>query len=73
MKTCVDKEEVPGDHQASQGCRDKVHIGEAQVQRPHQDLTKRKQKISHSEMNINAPQILIETKLTSAQVKKVYL
>jgi hypothetical protein len=42
MKTCVDKEEVPGDHQASQGCRDKVHIGEAQVQRPHQDLTKRK-------------------------------
>jgi hypothetical protein len=42
MKTCVDKEEVPGDHQAGQGCRDKVHIGEAQVQRPHQDLTKRK-------------------------------
>jgi hypothetical protein len=42
MKTCVDKEEVSGDHQASKGCRDKVHIGEAQVQRPHQDLNKRK-------------------------------
>jgi hypothetical protein len=44
LKTCVDKEEIPGDDQASQGCRDKVHIGEAQVQRTHQDLSKRTKK-----------------------------